>query len=250
MIKLNKLEIVEVLNNKYEVEIFESIDSTNLYLKRLGLNNIVVASDEQTLGQGRNGRIFESKVNSGLYFSFSNNKLEIVDLNYITIIVAIAVTRVLRTLYDIKIDLKWLNDLYFDKKKLGGILTQVSLNNQNNGIEQLIIGIGINIENNELDYAIALDKISDASINRNLLISNIINEYEKIYQEYKNQGINLIINEYKSYMFILNQQVEVSYNLKTFEATVLDINLEGQLVVQTENEILHLNSGEVSLKLT
>jgi BirA family biotin operon repressor/biotin-[acetyl-CoA-carboxylase] ligase len=139
---LKKLKLINLLE----------IDSTNNYIKK---NHdklkksypIAVFSKRQTRGRGRDDRVWYSNADKGLYCSFGVSIKNINNLNLLSLVIGIAVSEFLSKLTEKKYNLKWPNDILFEKKKIAGILIE----NIINGEEVIsIIGIGINI-NNELD---------------------------------------------------------------------------------------------------
>ncbi|MDO5564365.1 MAG: biotin--[acetyl-CoA-carboxylase] ligase [Eubacteriales bacterium] len=128
----------------------EQITSTNDYSKQLIKSSeisedFIVISKEQSMGRGSNNKSFYSPKNTGLYFSISilnNNTISIknININTITPKVSVAIYRSVYNLFNIKLQIKYINDLYLQNKKICGILTE-TIDYPNS----LIIGIGINL---------------------------------------------------------------------------------------------------------
>lgn len=131
-------------DHRVRMEIFyhKTIDSTNEEAKRKareGLTEGLFIAETQTSGRGRLGRNFYSPKDTGLYMSllipsesvkgyFQNSGLR----------VAVAVWKTIEKIFSINLSLKWVNDLYYDEKKVGGILLETSEG-------KMIVGIGLNL---------------------------------------------------------------------------------------------------------
>ncbi len=258
IIKLSEKDIKKGLKTTTlgnEILVFDLIDSTNKYIKE-NVNNegMVVVANEQSQGVGRKGRTFLSPA-EGVYFSFViKPKIGLSDIQSLTICVAVAVTNALKNLYCFTPDIKWVNDIYFNNKKLCGILTEISMSKETREIDKIIVGIGLNtgaVDVEVKDIATSIADIVSGNIDRNMIISEILNECEKIYfNNILNKDISSVIETYKSRLFILGKTVMVIQGNNKYECKVLDMGDNGELVVEkTDGEIVYLNSGEVSIKV-
>jgi BirA family biotin operon repressor/biotin-[acetyl-CoA-carboxylase] ligase len=125
---------------------FDSLESTNteaLEQARLGADEgVCVIARQQTAGRGRHGRTWVSPKDAGLYFSIVlRPKLDMRDLPLITLMTGVAVHETLADL-GIAADIKWVNDILVDEKKICGILAETT--ETASGLA-VIVGIGINI---------------------------------------------------------------------------------------------------------
>ncbi|MGD9589859.1 MAG: biotin--[acetyl-CoA-carboxylase] ligase [Pyrinomonadaceae bacterium] len=125
---------------------FDTIDSTNteaLKQARLGAEEgLCIVARQQTAGRGRHGRTWVSEPDSGLYFSIVlRPKVETQFLPLITLMTGVAVHDTLQE-FGIDADIKWVNDLHVDGRKICGILAETT--DTPKGLA-VIVGIGINI---------------------------------------------------------------------------------------------------------
>ena len=105
-------------------------------------------ADEQTAGYGRLGRDFYSPAKTGLYFSLvvPNPTNALVNVGLLTTGVAVSVLNVLQQFYPNKnFGLKWVNDIYLDQYKVGGIITEASLELESTSAAAFIVGVGLNL---------------------------------------------------------------------------------------------------------
>ncbi len=251
--------------NGFNLDVYfhKIVNSTNLEAKRLILNSSIpnpslIIANEQSQGKGRFGKIFFSPKNSGIYFSIIENSFtNLKNSTFITICTALAITRAIEKLTGFSTQIKWVNDIFFNGKKICGILTEAITNFETGEIEKLIIGIGINFSTidfpKELESAGSLFSplsLNSNKITRNDLIINIVTELDLFFKNFNSLNYREIIEEYKSKSNILGKEVLVTLpNTPPFSAIAVDIDEFGHLIIKKEsNEILSLNYGEVSIK--
>ena len=238
--------------------IFDEVDSTNNILRNLAEKGVkektVVISNSQTSGKGRIGRSFYSPSNSGIYMSVClRPDIELADSVFVTTSAAVAVSRAIDKLYDLKSEIKWVNDIYIGGKKVCGILTEGTTFAGTTKPKYIILGIGINLFVSEEGFPKDISSIAGAILNKKSgidfekgkLIANILNEFFGIYPLIQREDV---YNEYCKKMFLINKKVNVS-GIQNCEGIVLGVNRDYSLSVKIGEEIFSLNSGEVSAKL-
>jgi birA, biotin-[acetyl-CoA-carboxylase] ligase region len=147
----------------------------------------VVISETQTAGRGRFDRKWLSPIGGIWMTILLQPPLEIQDLSKMTLLSSSAIIETLVKNYKIRLNVKWPNDIYFNTKKLSGILAE---SEKINDKTYLIIGMGINANNDFGNYknenlnAVSLKEITGMQINRNFLIAEILNEFEAQYIYY------------------------------------------------------------------
>ncbi len=128
---------------------FDEIDSTNTYAKALAAQGAaegtVVIAGTQTGGRGRLGRSFSSPAGMGIYLSviLRPNCLP-VELMHLTCAAGVAASQAVEAAIGICPGIKWTNDLVLGKRKLGGILTELSVDPGTGKVAWAVVGIGIN----------------------------------------------------------------------------------------------------------
>lgn len=135
---------------------FDTIDSTNteaLKQARLGAEEgLCIVARQQTAGRGRHGRIWVSEPDAGLYFSIVlRPKIGTQYLSLITLMAGVAVHDMLGE-FGIDADIKWVNDLLVNEKKICGILAETTETNDGPAV---VVGIGINIKSSSFPPEIA-----------------------------------------------------------------------------------------------
>ena len=256
------------------IECFKEIDSTNTYAKRLlaeGNNKYhraIFIAEKQTAGRGRIGRTFVSPEKSGIYFSvIYSPKGGITEPARLTVCSALAVRRAIKKLYDFDVQIKWINDIFADGKKICGIGTEGITNFETGLIESAIIGIGVNLKKDTKAFKGELGKIAGSleeamnksgsapKLNRCQLAAEIIGQVLKILEEdFKSPASHKkIIKEYKEASLLIGKKITVfpliGDEKSSYKATATDIDENGGLVVTLKDGSKRaLQSGEVSLK--
>ncbi|MFP4133646.1 MAG: biotin--[acetyl-CoA-carboxylase] ligase [Halothece sp.] len=202
---------------------FQKIKSTNQTAWQLFQEGkktpFVVTADEQTAGKGQWGRQWISSL-GGLYLSLIlTPEINVKQPSYLTISSVFGVTELLRA-YQIPVQIKWLNDIFLNCKKLGGILIETHVKNQE--LKAVIIGIGLNWENFVPEVGITLkDYLNQSNLTPSLTQSSLqeelsncklpptivtLNDLKPIvinglllgYQRYCEEGITAILPKYEA----------------------------------------------------
>lgn len=254
---LSEEGIRAVLPNKYKLcplVIFESTDSTNTQAKKLALekatHGTLVLAEEQTAGRGRAGKNFFSPKDTGLYMSLIlKPDRGISDPQMITVAAAVAVCKAIEKQTNLKPKIKWVNDIYLDGKKICGILTEAVTDFESGGIENIVVGAGINCSTTESMLPEELRGIVGSlgveGLSRNRLAADITGGILDCF--YKLDDHN-IIEEYREHSMMYGREISFMRDNEKVLADVTEINDAGNLVVRLKSgENLVLNSGEVSL---
>ena len=136
---------------------YDTVDSTNTEAKRLARqgapHGTVLAAGSQTGGRGRMGRGFSSPAGQGVYLSLIlRPACAPTALMHLTCAAAVAMCDAVEACAGFRPGIKWTNDLVYGNRKLGGILTELSVNSQTGLIDYAIIGIGINCRQKTEDF--------------------------------------------------------------------------------------------------
>ena len=254
-------EVSEYLNTDFigrNMYYFDSIDSTNKKANEIAFGEkegTIVVAEEQTRGRGRLDRDWISPKGKGIWMSIIlKPRLDPMIVSGITLIGAAAVHNALDSM-DIKSQIKWPNDILIDGKKIAGILTE--MNCELNRINYVVMGIGINVNLEEKDISEDLKdratsiKISqNKDINRKQLMGNILNEFEKLYISFRDDGdLSEVIDICRKNSALIAKDVKVTKGEEIRIGNVLDINEKGELVVRFENGIVeNIYSGEISVR--
>lgn len=238
--------------NKYKIILLDEIDSTNTEAKRLITENNcpdIIISKYQSLGRGRSGKSFYSPKNGGIYMTVILSPNTILDsAKLITCAAAVCVCRALEQLINIHPQIKWVNDIIYENKKICGILTEAVTDLESGNVEKIIIGIGINCSkaiNLPKELKNIVGYVNLKPYDRNKLIALIL---EQIYSHIFDNP-NKIITEYRSRSLMHGKTVTFEKNNQLITAVVTDINDEGNLIAKDINGNIHkIVSGIVDIK--
>ena len=236
---------------------FETIDSTNTYLKQLAEagaeGGTAVIAHSQTGGRGRLGRSFHSPAGSGIYLSYllrPNCKPE--GLMHLTCAVAVAMCDAVEKATGLRPGIKWTNDLVWQKRKLGGILTELGF--ENGLVSYAVVGIGINCTQTEEDFprelrsiATSLSAVSGKAVDMAELEEQMLAALQTMAESLDRKED--ILRRYRSDCVTLGQQVCVVRADEVTYGTALDVDGDGALVVRFEDgSVRAVSSGEVSVR--
>ncbi len=150
-----KNEILSILPGDHPwaeyLHIEDCLPSTNQSLKQLAEegapHGTTIIAREQTAGRGRMGRSFYSQKDTGLYLScLLRPNCAPTELMHLTCAVGVAVCNALQKAVGVTPHIKWINDLVLNRKKLGGILTELSIDSNTGLVDYAVIGIGVNCQ--------------------------------------------------------------------------------------------------------
>lgn len=235
-----------------EIICIDETDSTNALAKREIQNpdGTVFVSKKQTNGRGRSGNVWNSDDDNALYMSILLKPLISPDkVSKLTLVFGLAVFNALKNYADVGI--KWPNDIILNNKKVSGIMCEMSADSKK--IDYVICGVGVNVNNESFSKEIE-DKATSLKIEtgRNFEISEIaseiLNEFELLYYDFLENGLDNIINDYRSNCITLSKEVRVIINSVETKAYALDITDDGELLVRTDNGEEIVNSGEASVR--
>ena len=241
----------------FGIFVFDEIDSTQNFGKKLAvegkLNRALVTADSQTAGRGRYGKSFYSPGSTGIYMSLVIRvDRDIKDFISITFATAVAVARVIERHSDLKPMIKWVNDIWIDDKKAAGILTEAVTDFESGMLSYVIIGIGMNLTTEAYpdDLKDIACSIEDMDISRNRLIAEIAGEVFKVSELLlsSEEGKGELLSEYKKRSLVLGKNIYWNRGGVKYTGKAVDINDEGNLVVDTEEGTCILNSGEISVR--
>lgn len=174
----------------------DSVDSTNNYVKKLAdegaPHGTVVLCDQQTGGRGRRGNSFVSPAGKGLYLSvLLRPELPPMDVIDLTAWVAVAVCDAVEQVIGERPGIKWTNDIILHRKKLCGILTELSLEGESGSLHYVVAGIGINVSQSAEDFgpevsqvAISLEQALGRKVRRADLAAAVIRALDRLDRDF------------------------------------------------------------------
>lgn len=238
---------------------YDSIDSTNTEAKRLAAkgapHGTVVLSGHQTEGRGRMGRTFHSPAGKGIYLSvILRPQCRPGDLMHLTCAVGVAMCDAVEAVSGIRPGIKWINDLILDNRKLGGILTELSLK-VDGTVNYAVVGIGINCSHEETDFPKAL---RDMAISLQMYNNRPIRQWElsaKMVCALEEMAGNLfskkytVMDTYRSDCVTIGKDITVHTPTEDLQGRAVDVEPDGGLAVRlSDGQMRTVQTGEVSVR--
>lgn len=239
---------------KFNILKYETVSSTNNEAKKLLKSEdipefTVIVVDEQTKGRGQRKNSWHSEAGKNLIISIITKPtfLKITSQFYLSKAISLGIIDYLNSKKE-GFKIKWPNDIYYNDKKICGILIENSI--AGSTIKNSIIGIGLNINQQKFpDYlpnATSLANITNNEYNLeeelNLLLASIYNKYELL----KKNNFTEIDNLYYKYLYRINELANYKDAFGIFKGKIIGILPEGKLIIEnSENKIRTYDFKEV-----
>ncbi|MBQ8740941.1 MAG: biotin--[Clostridia bacterium] len=248
---------IEKFSKNIKVNSFNCVDSTNTVAKKLAENGAdegtVVTAIKQTAGRGRLGRTFLSK-KGGVYFSVVlRPQINPEDTLFVTVAAAVAACRAIEAVSSKKCDIKWVNDIYINGKKVCGILTEGGFNSDGT-LNYAILGVGINLFEpkgsfpGNLPLADSVFHKQDKIFFKNRVKERLIAEFSNNFFEiYENLEKKEFIKEYQQRSFLTGKDITYKKDGATYNAKVIEIDDNARLIVKTNTKTEVLSHGEIQI---
>lgn len=245
------------MSDRLCIEVKQKVTSTNAVLKQAAADGAregtVIVAAEQTAGRGRFARSFFSPGDSGVYFSILLRPQVTADAAVlITTAAAVAVAEAAEALSGRKADIKWVNDVLIDNKKICGILTEAALNLESGTLDYAVLGIGVNVYEPEGGFPKEIkDKAGAVFENRgndlrSRLAAEIISRFLGYYDCLSDKTF---LASYRRRCIVLNREITVISGSTSRNARALGIDDRCRLHVKYADDTEdYLSSGEISIR--
>lgn len=243
--KVNAANVQHYLSTeKYgrNITYLESCASTQIIAHEAAQEDVedgtVILAEEQTAGKGRMARPWDSKAGKGIWMSvIARPRLAPQQAPQMTLVAAVAVTRAIEEVTGLMPQIKWPNDLLLNGKKITGILTE--LQTEPDMIKAIILGIGINVNQNQADFPLELEEIASSlkiekgeAIDRTYLIAKILGYLEEYTKLYETHGFSPIKLLWESYSNTAGKRIRAVMLNETIEGIARGISEDGMLELQ------------------
>lgn len=233
------------------IEFIEQTESTNgLVRKKLETEDLpelfVLQTNFQSAGKGQQGNSWESEAGKNLLFSILLKPTNIaVDKQFIVSqMISLAIEKVLDQ-YAKGFSIKWPNDIYWNDKKIGGILIESTL--QANKIKWMIVGVGLNINQESFvsnaQNPLSLLNIVGKELPINEILEMILIGFEQLY---RSNDVAVIREKYIENLFRGTGFHKFKTNNQVFEAKITNVFADGKIELETTtDEVLKFYFKEV-----
>ncbi len=236
---------------------YREVDSTNLVARRLAEEGYpsytTVIAEEQLQGRGRLGRDWFSPACSGLWFSvvLRPEKITLANAAPVTLVTAAALANNLKNRQGLAVKIKWPNDLLINAKKFGGILSEVK--GEPDRIEYLIIGVGLNVNQQADDFPADLKKQatsllleSGRAFDRTSLFFSLWENLCRAYDLFMEEGFTPFRESLLAYQSFLGREVKVTWSGGTLVGLAVDLDRDGSLLVKDKKgAVQRIYYGEI-----
>jgi BirA family biotin operon repressor/biotin-[acetyl-CoA-carboxylase] ligase len=242
-IKLNKIDVLG------------SISSTSDYFHTQppisGLH--VCLAEHQTAGRGRFGRTWHAPFGANIYLSCRwLIEQDVSDFSGLSLMISLAVIEALTQLGVRDLSVKWPNDIIWQGKKLAGILVEMQA--ESNGITQVIIGIGINVNMSHLATTdihqpwASVDTIMGQPQDRNKLVGLLISQLMQKLAIFNEQVFNYFRPLWSKYDNLSGKKISLKIGKKTIHGIAQGVNAQGYLLIEDHDHVVHAcSSGEATI---
>jgi BirA family transcriptional regulator, biotin operon repressor / biotin---[acetyl-CoA-carboxylase] ligase len=238
--------------------LYQTINSTNIAAKDLAMKGApegtVVITEEQSAGKGRLDRKWLSQSHKNLMFTILLRPPFGADhIFLLTMMLALSAIDEAKVMTGVDVKIKWPNDLYAGRKKLGGILTEFSM--KDGVAEYVIIGLGLNVnwmpgDNDGLIYpATSILAETGRTTSRNELLAGILKRFDTSYKMALSGETGFLHARWNELSLVIGQEVEIISPEETIKGRAISIDKTGALILENcSGEEITILSGDVSLR--
>ncbi len=253
---------IEVFDIKLDTEFIgrnfiycEEVDSTNSALfdkgNKFNQNGTVLLAEKQIKGKGRKDRTWYSAKDQNLTFSILLNSKKYLNENssIINFGTSLAVALSIENLFQVRVNLKWPNDVLINGKKTAGILLEST--SKGNKLDKIVIGVGLNVNQTFFQGNFNVQPTSiklelNHPIDRENLLAEILNNFEEILEKVNSEP-KWILNDWRSHCNLIGDKISVTEDDKIKYGIFEDIDDNGYLLLKSNNKIEKIHFGDVSI---
>lgn len=258
---MSKAELESMIKTTWagrKVVYYDTTDSTNsqarLAGENAGIHGTLFVADRQASGKGRRGRSWDSPEGVSIYMTILlRPQLLPVKAPMLTLVMALSVAEAVKEVTGLDACIKWPNDIVLNKKKICGILTEMST--EIDYINYVVTGVGINV--NQKDFPEEIKKTATSllleqgtAVKRSELIAAVMRRYEENYEAFMRQeDLSELLEKYNEILVNRGHEVRILDPKGEYNACSSGINEKGELIVKTsEGEEKQIFAGEVSVR--
>lgn len=241
-----------------ELHVLPETGSTNTVLREKANagaeEGCTVIAGVQTAGRGRMGRSFYSLGDIGVYTSILLRPKDLTPVQAIglTTMAAVAVCEAIEEVSGRQAQIKWVNDVFMNGKKVSGILTEASMGLESGSLDYVIVGVGINVYAPKDGFPEEIEQIAGAVFQerqndgKNHLAAEFLNHFMEYYEKRQNADY---VEKYRERCFVIGKEIRVLSSGGERKALALDVDEECHLLVRYEDDSTErLSSGEISIR--
>lgn len=241
-----------------DIRVFRETTSTSDVVEKLARDGVaegvVVFAETQTAGRGRLGRTWVSPAGKGLWFSvLLRPALRPPEATRLTIAAAVAVARAVRAQTGLAPEVKWPNDLLLRGRKFGGLLTELS--GEQDRIRHVVLGVGLDVNLTAADLPGELRRLATSlrlelgrPVPRAELAVAVLRELDAAYAQVTGAGFAPLAEEWESLCTTLGRTIEVALGPRRVRGRAEALDADGALLLRTEHGHLErITGGDVTV---
>jgi len=242
-----------------DIRVFQQTTSTNDVIEKLARDGVregvVVYAESQTKGRGRLGRKWISPARKGLWFSILlRPDLRPQETTQLTVASATALRRAIFSETNLRVEIKWPNDLLIGGKKVGGILTELSA--ELDKVRHVVLGIGIDVNLDAAELPAELKRTatslkieSGEAVSRAKLAVELLRELDADYRRVCDGKFAAVADEWEEHCATIGKNVAVQTGDRKIRGRAESLDEDGALLVRTEHGHLErITGGDVTLE--
>ncbi|WP_042346445.1 biotin--[acetyl-CoA-carboxylase] ligase [Bacillus massiliigorillae] len=232
-----------------QIHFYDCVDTTQRIANELanttGVEGTIVVADEQTAGKGRLARQWHAAKGKGIWMSILlKPNIPIHQAPKLTLLTAVAVVQGIKEVTGITPQIKWPNDILLNGKKITGILTEMQA--EADGIHSVVIGVGINVNQQIEDFSPELRDIATSlliengqMLSREELICSVLYHFEELYATFQRDGFASIKALWESYAINMGKTITATTAQGRITGIALGITEDGVLLLKDADEKVH-----------
>lgn len=210
----------------------------------------VCLAETQTAGRGRRGDQWQSPAAGNLYLSLFWPNCADTPRNGLSIAIGISLINTLKEAGIKQLQLKWPNDVLYQRQKLAGILVESRFNSK----QYTVVGIGLNFKlppsTRDLiqQPSTSLEQLCDPVPCRNWLAGKIIQNMIETIELFEHRGLSDFLPLWPQYDALHEQAITLIDGNQRIPALACGINEQGELRYLRDNQIHQLSNSHISIR--
>jgi BirA family transcriptional regulator, biotin operon repressor / biotin---[acetyl-CoA-carboxylase] ligase len=244
----------------FSLHVLDLVDSTNDEAARqLALDRPVpfaVLARRQTRGRGRFGRTWQSDSTANLYASFAfRPRVEPGRMQTFTLWMGVNICELLENFTGVTPGIKWPNDILFDGRKAGGMLTEARVDADQ--IRDLVFGLGLNVNSPADEWrgelarrAVSLAEVTGAPLDLNRLAAAIIGRVLMAYEAFaQGEHAGTFADRWHRFDVLRGRHISLLEGGRRHQGVVAGVDDEGSLLLRAEHggHVRRFRAGEVTI---
>jgi BirA family biotin operon repressor/biotin-[acetyl-CoA-carboxylase] ligase len=243
----------------WRIHYFAEVGSTQQVAAEMAEQGVaegtVVIAESQNAGRGRMGRSWHSPPAVNLYSTtILRPTMPLAEVPRLSLVAGVAAAEALETVAPGLVALKWPNDVWLNGRKAGGIIAE-AVTDAHQGLACVLLGIGLNVNLALADIppelrerATSVRIATGRRCDRIALAAALFNRLESRYRQAQANGFAAVSPAWERYSALTGRRVAIVENGTRTEGTVVGIDSDGTLLLETGQGVKRIITGDVSVE--